>query len=96
MDAAAANSSTSFLSDVRHPGIIFEMDLSLVELPHEIESMVDAVLATGNRQLGEGGASIDEAVQSNVFSGERPVYRPVSTDRFQGHFVRGPDYLDRQ
>jgi len=84
MDAAAANSSTSFLSDVRHPGIIFEMDLSLVELPHEIESMVDAVLATGNRQLGEGGSSIDEAVQSNVFAGERSATRQrVSTDSIQ-------------
>jgi hypothetical protein len=84
MDAAAATSSTSFLSDVRHPGIIFEMDLSLVELPHEIESMVDAVLATGDRQLGEGGTSIDEAVQSNVFAGERSATRQrVSTDSIQ-------------
>ena len=86
LDAAGANSSTSFLSDVRHPGIIFEMDLALVELPHEIESMVDAVLA----------ASLDESVQSNVFTGERPVYRPVTTDQFMGHFVRGPGYMDRQ
>ena len=84
MDAAAATSSTSFLSDVRHPGIVFEMDLSLVELPHEIESMVDAVLATGSRQLGEGGASIDEAVQSNVFSGQRSRQEQrVSTDSIQ-------------
>ena len=96
LDAAGANSSTSFLSDVRHPGIIFEMDLALVELPHEIESMVDAVLADANRQLGEGGASLDESVQSNVFTGERPVYRPVTTDQFMGHFVRGPGYMDRQ
>jgi len=95
MDAAAANSPTSFLSDVRHPGIIFELDLSLVELPHEIESMVDAVLATGNKQLGEGGTSLDGAVQSNVFTGQRPVYRPVSTDQFMDHFVRGSDYMDQ-
>lgn len=84
MDAAAANSSTSFLSDVRHPGIIFEMDLALVELPHEIESMVDAVLATGDRQLGEGGTSIDAAVQSNVFVGRQSIDdRRVTTDSIQ-------------
>ena len=90
MDAAASTSSTSFLSDVRHPGIIFELDLSLVELPHEIESMVDAVLATGDRQLGEGGTSLDEAVQGNVFAGERSqTRRQVSTDSIRSSQFTG-------
>ena len=67
----------------------------VVELPHEIESMVDAVLATGNKQLGEGGISLDQAVQNNSFTGQRPVYRPVTTDLFMDHFVRGPGYMDQ-
>lgn len=92
MDAAASNSPTSFLSDERHPGLIFELDVSLVELPHEIESLVDATLATGNRQRGEGGASLNEAIKDNVFTDLRPVYRPVSTDQFDQRFIRGGSY----
>ena len=89
LDAAGSNSPTSWISDTRHPGIIYDLDLSLVELPHEIESLVDSTLADGNRQIGEGGVPIEEAVQSGVFTGQRPVYRRVSTEQPIGnHLVR--------
>tara|TARA_R100001440_G_scaffold7515_1_gene14695 strand:+ start:4604 stop:5446 length:843 start_codon:yes stop_codon:yes gene_type:complete len=92
LDAAGSNSPSAWLSDVRHPGLVYDLDINLVELPNEIESMVDAVLADANRQLGDGGSTINEAVQSSVFVSDYRTYRPVSTDQFMGGFNRGGSY----
>tara|TARA_R110001592_G_scaffold73642_1_gene224542 strand:+ start:95 stop:940 length:846 start_codon:yes stop_codon:yes gene_type:complete len=89
MDAAGANSPTSFISDERHPGLIYDMELTLVELPLEIELLVDATLGTSNRQLGEGGVSLDDAVKDTTFTGmvQTTYYRPVTTDQFTVGFT---------
>jgi hypothetical protein len=67
MDATTANNSTRWLDDSRHPGLIFDMDLTLVELPWEVSAMLGGELATGNLQIGSGGLSINDTINSTDF-----------------------------
>ncbi len=71
MDARAANSPERWLDDSRHPGLIYEMDLTLVELPYEVASMLGSSLASGNYQIGAGGFSINDTVNATNFEDER-------------------------
>lgn len=71
MDASTANSATRWLDDSRHPGLIYEMDLTLVELPYEVASMLGSSLATGFTQIGAGGFSINDTVNSTDFNESR-------------------------
>ena len=89
LDAAGANSPTTWISDARHPGLIYDMDLTMVELPREVELVVDAVLANGNRQLGEGGVTPNMAVTEGAFQSTLPQYSPVTTDQFSYSYKRG-------
>jgi hypothetical protein len=67
MDATGSNGSTRWLDDTRHPGLIYEMDLTLVELPWEVAAMLSGELATGNLQIGSGGLSINQQISSTDF-----------------------------
>lgn len=67
MDATTATSSSRWLDDSRHPGLIFDMDLTLVELPWEVSAMLGGELATGNLQIGSGGLSINDTINSTDF-----------------------------
>jgi len=89
LDAAGANSPTTWISDARHPGLIYDLDITLVELPREVELVVDAVLANGNRQLGEGGVTPNMAVTEGAFQSTFPQYSPVTTDQFSYSYKRG-------
>lgn len=71
MDARAANSPERWLDDSRHPGLIYEMDITLVELPYEVASMLGSSLASGNLQIGAGGFTINDTVNSTDFDGDR-------------------------
>ena len=89
LDAAGANSPTTWISDARHPGLIYDLDITLVELPREVELVIDAVLANGNRQLGEGGVTPNMAVTEGAFQSTLPQYSPVTTDQFSYSYKRG-------
>jgi len=89
LDAAGANSPTTWISDARHPGLIYDLDITLVELPREVELVIDAVLANGNRQLGEGGVTPNMAVTEGAFQSTFPQYSPVTTDQFSYSYKRG-------
>jgi len=71
LDAAGANSGARWLDDSRFPGVIYELDLTLVELPHEVEAQAQGLLATANNQREAGGLTIEEQVQSSSFQDTR-------------------------
>lgn len=73
MDATAANSASRWLDDSRHPGLIYEMDLTLVELPYEVAAMLDSTLASGNLQVGSGGLTINTQITANSFENQQPT-----------------------
>lgn len=81
MDARAANSPERWLDDSRHPGLIYEMDLTLVELPYEVASMLGSSLASGNLQIGAGGFSINDTLNSTDFQDERFTNESTNPNR---------------
>ncbi len=62
MDARTANSPDRWLADDRYPGRIFEMDLTLTELPYEVAALADAQLASGDLRVDMGGLTLESAV----------------------------------
>lgn len=81
MDARAANSPERWLDDSRHPGLIYEMDITLVELPYEVASMLDSSLASGNLQIGAGGFTINDTVNATDFQNERFTNESTNPNR---------------
>lgn len=72
MDAATANSPERWLADDRYPNRIFEMDLTLVELPYEVAAVVQAQLASGSTRTDQGGRSLDAAIFEGLTGGTGP------------------------
>lgn len=68
MDARSATSPERWLSDERYPGRIYEMDLTLVELPYEVSALTSGVgvLGSGTTRLDMGGDSLESVISKGL------------------------------
>lgn len=87
MDARTANSAERWLSDDQYPGRIYELDLTLVELPYEVAAIASGagLLADGTTTAEMGGQSTESLIsQALTADQQRVTFRGAVRDPFGG------------
>jgi hypothetical protein len=90
MDASTANSPERWLRDERYPGLIYDLDLTLVELPAEVASVANSGdLANANLSIGQGGKTLNSLLSQRPDFGMRdtPVLDNIAKADLSGRWT---------